>query len=55
MGISSLVQLGNGWAGVYESAMAKGNFLSRARGARQVERLLFRSACHIDRHQCIIR
>jgi hypothetical protein len=35
--------------------MAKGNFLSKARGARQVERLLLRSASHIDRHQCIIR
>ena len=35
--------------------MAKGNFLSRARGAWQVGRLLLRSASQIDRHQCIIR
>jgi len=32
MGISSFVQLGNGWAGVYESAMAEGNLLSRTLG-----------------------
>jgi hypothetical protein len=32
MGISSFVRQGNGCAGVYESGMAKGNFLSRARG-----------------------
>jgi hypothetical protein len=55
MGISSFVRQGNGCAGVYESGMAKGNFLSRARGARQVERLLLRSASHFDRYQWIIR
>jgi len=32
MGISSFVQLGNVWAGVYESAMAEGNALSRTLG-----------------------
>jgi len=50
MGISSFVQLGNGWTGIYQSRMADGNTLSRSAGTRRAGHCSLRHDHPVWRH-----